>query len=99
MVIAPVTPGGAVCPSPVRNICTMLPLAAGLPGRFRLLSWFRMAPGPLPDESAVNRPGAVAATLNWKALELSPWYSIHTEGLEMAAISYGTTADTCPLPA
>src|SRR5664279_3156205 len=94
VVIAPVMLGGLVWPSPVRNICTMLPLVAGLPGPFGLLSWFKIAPGPLPDAFSVNRPGAAAATLNGYALELSPAYSIHTEGLELAAISYGTTADT-----
>ena len=50
----------------------MLPLAAGWPGPFRLLSWFRMAPGPLPDAFCANRPGAVAAKVNGYALEVCP---------------------------
>jgi hypothetical protein len=81
------------------NTCTMLPLAAGWPGPFGLLSWFRMAPVPLPDEFRVNRPGAVAANVNWYAVEVCPRYWIHTEGFGVGAISYGTTADTCPLAA
>ena len=63
-VIAPVTLDGLVCPSPVMNTCTMLPLAARFPGPFTLLSWFRMAPGPLPEAFCVNSPGAVAAVFN-----------------------------------
>ena len=60
----PVTPCGLVWPSPVRNTITMLPLAAALPGPFRLKSWFRIAPGPLPDAFCVNSPGAVVAEIN-----------------------------------
>ena len=97
--IAPVTPGGLVWPSPVRYTCTTLPLAAGLPGPFTLLSWFRMAPGPLPEAFCVNRPGAVATVVNGYALEVWSEYLIHTDGLATGAISYGTTADTCVLPA
>src|ERR1035441_204331 len=78
VVIAPVTLGGLVRPSPVMNTCTMLPLAAGWPGPLRVLSWFRMAPGPLPDAFCANRPGAAAARLNWYATEVRPAYSIHT---------------------
>src|SRR5271157_122258 len=58
VVIAPVTLGGLVWPSPVMNTCTMLPLAARLPGPFRPLSWFRMAPGPLPAAFCAKIPGA-----------------------------------------
>jgi len=53
-------------------------------------SWFRMAPGPLPCEFCVNIPGAVAAVVNWNALEVWFEYSIHTPGLTTAAISYGS---------
>src|SRR5271157_689211 len=94
VVIAPVTPCGVVWPSPVRNTCTMLPLAAALAGAFTLLSWLRIAPGPLPCEFCVNRPGAAPAEVNWYALEVWPAKLIHTKGLATEAISYGTTADT-----
>jgi hypothetical protein len=75
----------------------MLPLAAGLPGPFTLLSWFRMAPGPLPDAFCVNSPGTVVAEVNWYALEV--WSHVldpHRRAGD-GAISYGTTADTCVL--
>src|SRR5271157_1082503 len=97
LVIAPVTLGGLVRPSPVRYTCTMLPLAARFPGPFTLLSWFRMAPGPLPEAFCVNSPGTVVVELNWNTLELCPRYLIHADGLATGAISYGTTADTCML--
>src|ERR1017187_2590055 len=88
VVIAPVTLVGLVWPSPVRYTCTMLPLAAGFFGPFTLLSWFRMAPGPLPEAFWLNRPGAAAATVNGYALEVWFEYLIHTEGLDTGAISY-----------
>src|ERR1035437_709569 len=97
VVMAPVIPGGLVCPSPVMNTCTMLPLAAPWPGPLRLLSWFSMAPGPLPDAFCANRPGAVVAKVTWSALEVPPAYSMRTDGLAKDAISYGATADTCVL--
>src|ERR1017187_3147420 len=81
VVIAPVTLSGLVWPSPVRYTCTMPPLAAGLPGPFRLLSWFRIAPGPLPDAFCVNKLGAVIVGLSWNVLEVCPAYPIHSEGL------------------
>src|SRR5271157_5684699 len=87
VVILPVTPCGLVWPSPVMYTCTMLPFAAAWPGPFRLLSWFKMAPGPMPDESCVNIPGAAVTEFNWYALETCPTYSIHTDGLATGAIS------------
>jgi hypothetical protein len=75
----------------------MLPLAAGLPGPFRLLSWFRMAPSPLPDAFCLNSPGAVVALVDWYTLEVCPRCLIHTDGLTAGAISCSTTADTCVL--
>ncbi len=75
----------------------MLPFAAGWSGPFRLLSWFRMAPGPLPDAFCANSAGAEAPKLNGYATEARPAYSIHTEGLATFAISYGATAEICLL--
>src|SRR3954454_21992001 len=57
----PVTPAGDVCPSPVKKSETTLPGAAGLFGPLPLESWFRIAPGPVPEASAVNNAGFVAA--------------------------------------
>jgi hypothetical protein len=37
----------------------------------------------------------VVAEVNWYALEVCPTYLIHTAGLEMGAISYGTIVDIC----
>src|ERR1035438_1500352 len=45
---APSAPPGLVTPPPVANTCTTLPTAAGLDAELRLLSWFRIAPGPEP---------------------------------------------------
>ena len=97
VVILPVTLAGLVAPSPVMNTCTMLPLAAALPGPFTLLSWFRIAPGPLPCEFCANSPGTVVADVNRYPLEVCPTYLINTVGLAKGAISYGTIADTCVL--
>jgi hypothetical protein len=36
-------------------------------GGGKVLSWFRIAPGPLPDAFCENSPGAGAAKLNWQA--------------------------------
>src|SRR5579883_212963 len=71
----PSTPGGSVTPSPVPQRTTTEPAAAGFDAEFRLPSWLRIAPWPLPLASAVNRPGAVGETVSGKGSERTPWYS------------------------
>jgi len=79
------------------NIWMMLPLARRMPGPFRLLSWFRMAPSPLPDEFLCEQARGRGRQTQPVTRGSLAAYSIHTEGLGMSAISYGTTADTCVL--
>src|SRR5450432_1356791 len=87
VVTLPVTPRGFVCPSPVRYTDTMSPLVAGIVGELKLLLLFRIAPGPLPEEFAVNSPGAVVATFTWMAFELWPRNLTSTSALTKPAIS------------
>src|ERR1039458_5738409 len=61
---APSAPPGLVTPPPVANTCTTLPTAAGLDAELRLLSWFRIAPGPEPVEFCAKIAGAVCAPRN-----------------------------------
>ena len=53
-------------------------LFAVLTLRPELGSEFRMAPGPVPDELAVNNPGIVVATFISTPLELWPRYLTRT---------------------
>src|ERR1700682_5850570 len=90
----PVTPGGLVCPSPVRKKVTSPPLETGLFGPFRLKLALK-APGPLPEEFSVKTPGDVALTARLMALDVWPRYLPSTDTVWNRATSYGTTADTC----
>src|SRR5271169_2426658 len=69
VVTFPVTPAGFVAPSPVRYTTTMPPRVAGLEGALVLPSELAMAPGPVPEELAVNNPGAVVTTFTPTPLE------------------------------
>src|SRR5580658_240630 len=80
VVILPVTPAGAVCPSPVRNKATTLPFDAGLIGELALSSWFRIAPGPVPELLSVNSAGTVAAALSGNEFESWPRNVTWTDG-------------------
>src|SRR5205814_905524 len=72
LVTLPVTPAGEVCPSPVRYSTTVSPRLAGLPEELVVPFWFRMAPGPVPEEFSVNNPGAVVATFTGIPFEVWP---------------------------
>src|SRR5260370_1661017 len=72
VVTFPVTPAGDVSTSPVRYTSTTPPRAAGLDGELVLPSELAMAPGPVPEELAVNKPGEVVTTFTNTPLELWP---------------------------
>src|SRR5215469_1403234 len=94
VLIVPVTPGGTVCPSPVRKKTTVLLFAAGLLGPFTLKSPLNPA-APCPEEFCVKIPGAVDETDSVVKFELAPRYFTPTVALDWPATSYGTTAETC----
>ena len=54
--VCPSTPVGVVAPSPVPNKITMLFRLAGFAAELTELSWFRIAPCPLPLEFDENNP-------------------------------------------
>src|ERR1022692_169671 len=58
-----------------------------------------MAPGPLPDASALNTPGALETTAKVRELDRTLPKIDSTEALEAPATSYGTIALICPAPA
>src|ERR1039458_2351869 len=57
-----------------------------------------MAPGPLPDASALNTPGALETTAKVRELDRTLPKIDSTEALEAPATSYGTIALICPAP-